>query len=148
MKEELKGFAHSEDEELETRLHDWVWDNRHTHPNLTLGGGQAGADQGYVYYNGLPLCAYDKTGRLVWSKEDANVVCKMLGFSAATAFPYDSCYFGPCPLVGFSFGMSGFKCDGSETDILDCPHDDSAALLCGSNGVTDGGHGIVGAICF
>ena len=45
----------------------------------------------------------------------------MLGFSKATQFYKDKCEFGPCPTKGIPFAMSGFKCSGRETHIIDCP---------------------------
>ena len=159
MKEELKGYAdsgdekleayaHSEDELLESRLHDWVWDNRHAHPNLALGGSNAGPDRGMVYYNGRPLCDINRE----WDLDDATVVCRMLGFSKATKYYYNcptDGTFGSCPPAGIPFAMSGFQCTGSESHILDCPHDATLSSTCGDhNGFTNsGGNDIVGVEC-
>lgn len=49
--------------------------------------------------------------------------------------------------MGIPFGKCGFRCNGSETDILDCPHDATAATRCGTNGVTDGNYDMVGVEC-
>ena len=62
----------------------------------------------------------------------------MLGFSKATQFYKDKCEFGPCPTKGIPFAMSGFKCTGRETHIIDCPHDSSVSSECGTSGVTNG----------
>ena len=46
----LKGYADNEDKVLENRIHDWV------NMGVTLRGTNAGPDRGHVYYQGLPLC--------------------------------------------------------------------------------------------
>merc|ERR1719153_1283665 len=173
MKEELRGYAHSEDEkleavveayadshlvnaakllmdqvqsedeQLESRLHQWVWDNWYTHPNLTLEGSNAGPNRGTVYLNGRPLCDDDinsRDGNSVWDLDDATVVCRMLGFSKATKEYHDNTEgcFGSCSPAGIPFAMSGFQCTGTESHILDCPHDATVSSACGDhNGVTD-----------
>ena len=62
----------------------------------------------------------------------------MLGFSKGTQFYKDKCEFGPCPTKGIPFAMSGFKCSGRETHIIDCPHDSTVSSACGTSGVTGG----------
>jgi len=144
----VEAYAHSEDEQLETRVHGWVWLNRDT--NLTLEGSNVGPDRGMVYYNGLPLCADDSQNHYTWDLDDATVVCRMLGFSKAAQY-YIHCstsYSGFCPPAGIRFAASGFKCTGSESHILDCPHDDTASSYCGSSGFThSSGADIVGVEC-
>ena len=140
----LKGYADNEDEVLENRIHHWVWE----HTQVTLRGSNAGPDRGNVYYQGRPLCSEDKDTHNVWDISDANVICRMLGYTKATNAPHDSCDFGDCPPAGIPFSMSGFKCTGSETHITDCPHDPTVSSRCGSNGVTDGSAvDIVGVEC-
>jgi len=146
----VEAYAHSEDEQLESRLHQWVWDNWYTHPNLTLEGSNAGPDRGMVYLNGRPLCDEDSGNHEVWDLDDATVVCRMLGFSKAKK-SYNYClnsYFGSCPPAGIPFAMSGFQCTGSESHILDCLHDGTVPSNCGINGFTDSaGNDIVGVEC-
>ena len=110
-------------------------------------GSNAGPDRGHVYYNGRPLCDDAGSGGVGWDIDDAHVICKMLGFSRATNAYNDACPFGACP-PGIPFVKGGFKCTGSETNILDCPHDDPVSSDCGNNGVTDSsGTDIVGVKC-
>ena len=111
-------------------------------------GSNAGPDRGHVYYQGRPLCDDDSAVRATsasasdydstnaWDIDDAHVICKMMGFSKATNSYHDACPFGACPPRGIPFAMSGFKCTGSENNILDCPHDATVASRCGNNGVT------------
>merc|ERR1712037_594267 len=130
---------------LENRLHDWHWDHMR---EITLEGSDAGPNRGMVYYQGLPLCddAIGESG--VWDIEDANVICRMLGYTKATNYYHDTCAFGDCPPYGTPFAMSGFKCTGSETHILDCPHDATVSSRCANNGVTSSGaDDIVGVEC-
>ena len=140
----VEAYAHSEDEQLESRLLGLIW---HTHPNLTLEGSDAGPERGMVYYNGRPLCDDDIDNADSWDLNDATVVCKMLGFSKATKEYHNGCHYGSCPPAGIPFAISGFRCTGSESHILDCPHDGSVSSYCGSNGVTSGGADIVGVEC-
>ena len=124
---------------------------RNRHPDITLEGATAGPDRGMVYYQGRPLCDDDRYNANTWSINDANVVCKMLGFSRATKEYHDTMIckvFGGCPPAGIPFAMSGFKCTGSETHIAACQHDDTVTHYCGKKGVTLGnGADIVGVEC-
>ena len=141
----VEAYAHSEDEQLESRLHDWY--NTHT---LTLEGSDAGPDRGMVFYNGRPLCSDNSDNSGVWDLDDATVVCRMLGFSKATKEYHNSnaSCFGSCPPTGIPFAMSGFQCTGSESHILDCPHDGTVSSHCGDNGFTpSNGADIVGVEC-
>jgi hypothetical protein len=145
-KEEVKSYANSEDEKLESRIHDW---HRSLMHGITLRGSNAGPDRGYVYYLGRPICSDAAEKGDVWDIKDAHVVCKMLGFSRATQSYYDICNFGDCPPAGIPFGMSGFECSGSETNIAKCPHDEILSEQCngGSGGFTGGSVDIVGVEC-
>ena len=105
-----------------------------------------------VFYNGLPLCDDNSFGDGVWDLDDATVVCRMLGFSkAAKEYNDNICRdnnFGSCPPAGIPFAMSGFQCTGSESHILDCPHDGTVSSHCGANGFTpSNGADIVGVEC-
>ena len=102
-----------------------------------------------VYYKGSPICAethHSNTPHTTWDINAATVVCRMLGFSRALQFYQDQCgLFGGCP-KGVPWGESGFKCNGSEFHIMDCPHDATLSPTCGSNGVTDANDS-VGVLC-
>merc|ERR550532_862044 len=104
---------------------------------LTLEGSTAGPDRGAVYFQGRPICDDDHIPANVWDINDATVVCKMLGFNTATKSHHDS-PFGNIPPAGIPFTLSGFNCTGSETHILDCPHDATVSPHCGTNGNTSG----------
>jgi len=85
-----------------------------SHQNkVTLVGGSSHAE-GNVYINGHPVCDD------FWSQNNAIVVCKMLGFVGGA--PTVQSYFGA---VRTNFGMDNVLCDGTEADIVDCPHDTS-----------------------
>jgi deleted-in-malignant-brain-tumors protein 1 len=90
-----------------------------TTTTVTLVGGSF-ATEGNVFINGRAVCDD------FWSQNDANVICKMLGFIGGT--PTEQSYFG---MVPSNFGMDNVLCDGTESDILDCPHDTSHN--CGPN---------------
>ena len=115
---------------------------------ITLEHSNAGPNRGYVYYNGQPICGENSN---FWTSENANVVCRMLGYTKATAHACDSCRYtatyGPCPPVGIPFGVSGFKCIGTEWHILQCPHDSSVPSGCGTQGKTNKSDDIVMVIC-
>jgi len=119
-----------------------------SHHGVTLEGSNAGPDRGHVFYNGRPLCSETEEGTATtWNLNAAKVVCRMLGFSTATAYSQDQCKHGDCPPAGISFAKSGFKCTGSETHILECPHDTNVVDNCGSQGATSGRTDIVGVTC-
>ena len=93
-----------------------------------------------VYYNGHPICDDNHATSSTWDINDAIVVCKMFGFSNATN-SYRNCGdlgIGKCSPAGHPFALSGFKCTGNETHILDCPHERIVASHCGNSGVTNG----------
>ena len=144
VKDEVKTYIDSEDEKVERRMRDW----HIAHGTITLEGSTADSARGYVYYNGRPLCAENRFNEDVWDDKAANVICKMMGFTRARDFSHDQCDFGPCPPAGIPFAMSGFKCAGSESHIVDCPHDRTVSSHCGDDGVTNtAGYDIVGVEC-
>ena len=144
LESKLKEYADSEDEVLENRLHDW----HNTHMAITLEGSNAGPDRGHVYYQGRPLCNDGKETTEMWDLDDGHVVCRMLGYNKATKVYGNQCPFGSCPPAGIPFAMSGLKCTGSEMHILDCPHDATVPSRCGNYGVTyDNGNDIVAVEC-
>ena len=53
-----------------------------------------------------------------WNQNAANVVCRMLGYVGGGQATSNS-YFGQ---VSTDFGMDDVLCQGTESDILDCPH--------------------------
>jgi len=78
---------------------------------VTLVGG-ANASEGNVMIDGRPVC--DDS----WDINDANVVCRQLGYSGARERTTRS-RFGN---VEDNFRMDDVKCTGEETNILDCDH--------------------------
>ena len=102
-------------------------------------GPDASSGRGHVYYDGRPICAEGGNGGgTTWDINASNVVCRMLGFSSTTTSPStDGCPYTSCP-VGIAYALSGFKCTGSETHIIDCPHDQAIPDHCGTGGVTNG----------
>ena len=66
------------------------WHYNHTFGAITLHGANAGPNRGIVYYNGSPLCDDGEPATGLWDTYDATVVCKMLGFTRATASYRDS----------------------------------------------------------
>ena len=78
---------------------------------ICLLGGSSGS--GNVYYEGKPVC---QNG---WDFPDANVVCKAMGFSAASNFTIRS-HFG---LSSTYFSLSNVNCRGDEESLSECPHD-------------------------
>merc|ERR1712037_103720 len=149
-KDDLRNFSRSGDTVLEDKMNAYHWRDITYAPLqiITLEGSTAGPDRGHVYYQGRPLCAEDASGGTTWNIQAAKVICRMLGFSGASQFSEDSCPYGDCPPKGIPFAMSGFKCTGSETHIVDCPHDPTVPDNCGDSGVTSGGNtDIVGVEC-
>ena len=110
-------------------------------------GTNADSDRGHVFLGGRPLCAETSDRSTTWDINASNVVCRMLGFVATSTFSVDGCTFGGCP-DNVPFGLSGFKCTGNETHILECPHDANVPENCGYSGVTGGRqHDIVAVVC-
>ena len=86
-----------------------------------MGGNGSTANEGYVE----GLGANGRWGGICvdnFDIEDANVVCKMLGFPLATGFlgyPYG--FYGTAP-SGNNFVLDDLACTGSETSVFDCKH--------------------------
>ena len=78
---------------------------------MSLTGGLS-SSEGNVLVNGRPVCDDH------WNQNSASVVCGMLGHGGGGQATTNS-YFG---LVTADFGMDDVLCEGSEIDILDCPH--------------------------
>ena len=132
-----KSYTNSEDKKLEGRLRDWH--SKHS-GGITLHGSKSGPNRGTVYFQGRPICGDRSGGGLSWNIEVATVVCKMLGYGRATKAPHDrweACY-GSCPPEGIPFGLSGLKCTGKESHILDCEHEPTVSRDCGNKGYSYG----------
>ena len=80
--------------------------------------GSSGPDRGNVYFKGQPICNDGSWNTNVWSRADATVVCRMLGYQTATDH-YNECKFPPCP-TDETFIMSGVNCNGDENHINEC----------------------------
>ena len=85
---------------------------------MRLGGGST-TNEGYVEALGSDgqwsgVCDDE------WDIKDANVVCRMLGYSSAEAFFEDE-EFGHAPSRD-RFVLDDLHCTGSESSIFDCPH--------------------------
>ena len=88
-----------------------------------MGGIGSTAKEGYVE----GLGANGKWGGVCddnFDIKDANVICRMLGFSFATkAFNSSTAdgFFGTAP-SGNNFVLDDLACTGSETSVFDCKH--------------------------
>ena len=79
-----------------------------------------------------------------WDDTDALVVCRSLGYGSGTALT--DTHFGP-GIGDVVLNNLQWQCDGSESDIFDCPrtevgdqncgHEDDAGVICSSAGETD-----------
>ena len=120
-------------------MRSWHWS---ANSPISLRGATARPDRGHVFYNGRPLCnAGNGTNDPgTWDINEANVVCKMLGFSRATKYYRRSCPFGDCTDKNFILG--GFNCTGQEADITECQHETTPAKDCDS-----ATHDMVGVEC-
>ena len=87
---------------------------------ICLAGGST-PSEGNVLVGNRPVCDDD------WNLENANVVCKELGFLGALSMTKES-RFGP---TGANFIMDQVSCDGTEERLIDCDHADSHD--CGPN---------------
>ena len=92
-----------------------------------MGGGST-TNEGYVEAlgsNGIWGGVCDDN----WDIEDANVVCRMLGFDAAASFSHAF----PDPPGGEHFVLDDLHCTGSESSIFDCPHNGEWNENCGAS---------------
>merc|ERR1712037_890202 len=133
-KDDLRNYSRSGDIVLEDKMdaHHWrdITYAPLRDPEITLEGSSAGPDRGQVFYKGRPLCNADGTNNDPgsWDMNNAQVVCKMLGFAKATNYYKRTCQFGDC--TGTDWIMSGLNCIGTETNIEDCPHDSTISSQC------------------
>ena len=62
-----------------------------------------------------------------WSREDASVVCRQLGFSADGAIPRQRAFFGrgTGPII-----LDDVRCNGTEVTLSDCPSNPAFSHNC------------------
>ena len=75
-----------------------------------------------VYYNGEwgTVCGDDD-----WDDDDAEVVCRQLGYGDSGARAYQNTAYGAGPIY-----FAGVVCDGSEERLYQCPHRGWGSLNC------------------
>jgi len=95
---------------------------------MELHGG-TGDNEGQVFFGNRPVCDNN------WDIEDANLVCKLLGFQTAVIATKSS-EFG---LVPQNFIMDNVHCLGNESALLDCSHGPGNSCLPGD---------AAGVVCF
>ena len=109
---------------------------------ICLVGGDGPTISGNVMIGGRPVC--DDS----WGMEDANVVCKELGYYRAKQFTRES-YYGA---IDDEYRMDDVKCEGTEERLLDCDHSDdddcspgeAAGVICDTRDYSN----ILNATCF
>ena len=102
--------------------------------------GQRSCKKGNVYVDDKPVCDDE------WDDEDAQVVCRELGFMEGGYATKES-YFGSVDLENQS-GLDQVRCSGRESSLLDCRHEtfddcgngEGAGVVCYGDD-DDGGHG-------
>merc|ERR1711934_1066669 len=108
------------------------------HDEVTLQGGLM-PSEGNVYVRGRPVC--DDS----WGQNEADVVCRSLGYSGGSATTNSR--FGNAP--GGDFGMDDVKCQGYEEKLTDCQYasyDDCEASEAAGVVCEDGGSGATGGV--
>ncbi|XP_023931764.1 deleted in malignant brain tumors 1 protein-like [Lingula anatina] len=80
-----------------------------------VGGSHVGEGRVEVFYNGGRGTVCDNG----WDKNDARVVCRMLGYNPSNSISFSGAQFGQG--TG-SILMDNVACSGSETSIKDCKH--------------------------
>ena len=90
-----------------------------------VGGSVAYAGRVEVYHSGVWGTVCDDS----WDITDANVVCRQLDYSGASAAP-SLAFFGPGsgPIY-----YDNVRCTGNETRLADCSHNGLEAHDCGHN---------------
>ena len=66
-----------------------------------------------------------------WGVNDANVVCRQLGYSGGAVTAYGSAYFGQ---GSGSIWLDDLACNGSESTLFDCPHSGAGNHTCDHSG--------------
>ena len=82
------------------------------------------------YEGTIELCLQGKWGSIchnAWGVNDANVVCKQLGYSAAGNTPYYAAFYGPSSGAVL---LNQVQCTGAESTIIECPVDSSPPTTC------------------
>ena len=69
--------------------------------------------------------------------EKRKIVLALSQWALETEFFWEACY-GSCPPRGIPFGLSGLKCTGKESHILDCEHEPAVSRYCGKQGYSYG----------
>jgi len=108
------------------------------HDEVRLQGGLM-PSEGNVYVRGRPVC--DDS----WGQNEADVVCRSLGYSGGSATTNSR--FGNAP--GGDFGMDDVNCQGYEENLTDCQYasyddcdaNEAAGVVC-----EDGGSGATGGV--
>eukprot|EP00092_Neocalanus_flemingeri_P035131 GFUD01038231.1.p1 GENE.GFUD01038231.1~~GFUD01038231.1.p1 ORF type:complete len:181 (+),score=37.81 GFUD01038231.1:64-543(+) len=100
--------------------------------NVELRGG-SNSREGDVYITNQPIFHYN------WGTEDANVICRMLGFTGVKRATTGSTFVGLPRYTRYK--AYNFGCSGSETNLADCPHTLNY-YTSGSSGA-NGGSGVV-----
>ena len=77
-----------------------------------------------VFHNGVWGTVCDD----FWSTDDAEVVCKQLGFQSEGAIPFSRAAFGQG--TG-NIILDNLNCNGNESNIFDCPHNGENVHNCG-----------------
>ena len=77
-----------------------------------------------VYHNGAWGTVCDD----FWSSDDAEVVCKQLGYQTEGAIAFGRATFGQG--TG-SIILDNLNCNGNESNIFDCPHNGETIHNCG-----------------
>jgi len=107
-------------------------------PGLELRGGLSGEHEGNIFLDGRPICHGGFSSK---GKENALVVCRMLGFPNGNST--EKSFFGN---ISQDFIMDNFHCNGSEKDIRDCPHNttsncpqnEAAGVICSNSSMPIG----------
>ena len=103
---------------------------------MRLGGSGSSGKKGYVeglgtnyHWGGICDDSFDIN--------DANVICRMLGFpSAIAALAYSTAddLYGIAP-SGNNFVLDDFNCNGNETSVFDCKHNGEWNENCGATDI-------------
>ena len=96
----------------------------HIGHSVRLVGGQGDREgRVEVFYNDTWGTVCDNS----WDINDANVVCRQLGYSSAVT-AYSSAHFGE---GSGTIWLDNLQCTGSEATLFDCPHSGVGIHNCG-----------------
>eukprot|EP00092_Neocalanus_flemingeri_P048739 GFUD01055735.1.p1 GENE.GFUD01055735.1~~GFUD01055735.1.p1 ORF type:complete len:314 (+),score=60.96 GFUD01055735.1:108-944(+) len=105
---------------------------------VELRGGST-AREGDLYITNQPVFF------LGWGTEDANVTCRMLGFSGVERATTGSTFVGQPYYTRYK--AYNFQCSGSESNLGDCSHSLNYYSSGYSHGLYYGGNGGAGVVC-